>query len=486
MRDCTKWKGKIVKILVAIANYGTKNVHLAEKLINTYRNFKHDVDIVVLSNIDKDFGDNVDVRVGLPSENPWSLPFAHRPIFVDRKDDYDLFIYSEDDTEIKEEHIDAFLKATEVLPADKIAGFIRYEIAEDGTTYYSTVHGRYYWDPNSVFQAGGYTFARYTNDHAASYILTRQQLHRCIESGGYAITPHEGRYDMLCSAATDPYTRCGLAKVIPISHLPQFRLRHLSDVYLGRIGIEKQEVDRQIEKLLSLVQQDGEPRGPLFNPRPRLDTAEFDKRYFQPYRQDIIDALPRGARRVLSIGCERGLSERRLIELGHEVTAVPLDCVIAESAKMRGIEVLPADYGMASETLGDRRFDALLFNNVLQYVEQPEDLIRKFLKHVAPGGIVVAESYNFAHVSLRMRRYKGDPVARRLNGHATFADTGIHTVSGAGIRQWFKAAGLQPQRISYQLEGREARLSKYSLGTVDPWLGRRFVALAARGNGVPA
>lgn len=64
-------------ILVAIANYGTGNRQHLERLISAYRAMRARVDIVVLSNIPKDLGTGVEVRVGLPSPNPWSLPFAH-------------------------------------------------------------------------------------------------------------------------------------------------------------------------------------------------------------------------------------------------------------------------------------------------------------------------------------------------------------------------------------------------------------------------
>jgi hypothetical protein len=101
-----------MKVLVAIANYGTGNRQHLERLIAEYQAMPRQVDIVVLSNVPKALPRGVDVRVGLPARNPWSLPFAHRRLFAERRNDYDLYIYSEDDTLVRASNIDAFLEAS--------------------------------------------------------------------------------------------------------------------------------------------------------------------------------------------------------------------------------------------------------------------------------------------------------------------------------------------------------------------------------------
>ena len=178
-----------------------------------------EVDVVVLSDAPKEIGVGARVEVGLPSSNPWSLPFAHKPLFAQNVDEYDLFIYSEDDIEVTEGNIDAFLRWTPQLADDEIAGFLRYEVDASGARSLPDVHGRFHWDPESVRRRGAGVFAEFTNEHAAFYILTRQQLKRAIASGGFLRDPGKGKYDMLCSAATDPYTNCGFRKVLCVSEI---------------------------------------------------------------------------------------------------------------------------------------------------------------------------------------------------------------------------------------------------------------------------
>ncbi len=405
--------------------------------------------------------------------NPWSLPFTHRKLFVDRQDAYDLFIYSEDDTEITEAHLDAFLDATGHLPKDRIAGFIRYEEAPDGTRYYCTVHGPYYWDPNSILAVRGHIYARYTNDHSACYALTRDQLKACIASGGFDVPPHEGRYDMLCSAATDPYTRCGFQKLIRISNIQAFSLHHLPDVYLGRIGIRADEIDAQIARMRELAFNDT-PRGPLIPPRTLVDTVQLDKAYFEPYRPEIVALVPDApSLEILSVGCERGLTEANLVQAGHHVTAIPLDPIIAVSAEVRGIRTTVADLHVAVTSLESERFDCLLFNNVLSHVVDPPELIRRVLPLLVAGGFVVVAYRNTRTLaSLYQRCFRPHKPRTVIAMPPPFGQSGFHPAHAACVRQWMKSAGLVPDGFAHQVAERYAAASRWFSGRADVWFAR--------------
>ena len=456
-------KQLFMKILVAIANYGKKNRAFAEQLIENFRNFQADVDIVVLSEADKSFGEDVEVRVGLPTNNPWSLPFAHRDLFAERKNDYDVFIYTEDDTEILEQHVIRFLEVTEQLPKNMLAGFIRYEIGPDNKSYYSTVHGHYHWDVGTLFRIGEWVFSRYTNDHSACFILTRQQLVQCIESGGFLVQPHEGPYDMLCSAATDPYTQCGFTKVLCVSHIEEFSLHHLPDIYLGRIGIDREEINRQVAQLIE-VESSQDPCGPLIR-SPKCSKPSFaGKIYYDGIQDAVIDLIPRECSRVLSVGCERGLTESELVKRGHQVTAVPMDCVIAESPKMRGVKVTTPDFDIAARELDGEKFDVIWFNNLLGYVAEPADLIRRHRNFLNDAGRIIVSFDN--HRSLRglKRRLRNRSVSEFFKSNLPFEESGFHRTHAGMVASWLRQAGFDPTMRNFQIEKRFSRVSKLTMG----------------------
>ena len=115
-RKDLEWTGTIsdpsaqLRILVVLASYGTSNDRYLLRLIEEYRSMSFDVDIVILSNLKKQPAPDIEVLVGLPSRDPWSLPFRHKKVFADRIEHYDLFVYSEDDILITERNLRAFLE----------------------------------------------------------------------------------------------------------------------------------------------------------------------------------------------------------------------------------------------------------------------------------------------------------------------------------------------------------------------------------------
>ncbi|MBY8977959.1 class I SAM-dependent methyltransferase [Rhodobacteraceae bacterium NNCM2] len=459
-----------MRILVAIANHGTSNNHFVQRLIEEYRSFSHDVSIVILSNIDKDLGPDIEVAVGAPTDNPWSLPFAHKQIFFDRQDDHDLFIYSEDDTLITEENITAFLEAEAALPPDHIAGFIRHEIDTDGEYHYSTVHGSYHWDPASVIPAGGEVYASYTNEHSAAFILSRDKLKACIASGGFMCEAHEGRYDMLCSAATDPYTRCGLHKVICVSAIDRFSLHHLPNKYIGKIGVPKAEIDLQLKKIREIAS--GSVSGDsLLNGRAKVSyTARYDRVYFSSPTPSIAEVMPQEPCRVLSIGCDCGRAEEELTKRGHEVDAIPLDYVIAASARMRGVNILNVDLTSPAQALPVAAYDILLFNFCLPFVEDPSGIIRQFAPALRDGGRLVTPFWNWQSVREQVRRHRERRVSPEASTVGAFGKSGIHRTDQAVVRRWLSDAGFGVERTVFDVRASGESLSRFSLGILDPWM----------------
>src|SRR6516162_5834322 len=92
------------RVLVAIANYGTSNDPYLARLVQEYKAMPFDLHIVILSNLKKQ-REGTENLVGLPTKNPWSLPFAHKKVFAERIHQYDLFVYSEDDILITEHNL---------------------------------------------------------------------------------------------------------------------------------------------------------------------------------------------------------------------------------------------------------------------------------------------------------------------------------------------------------------------------------------------
>jgi SAM-dependent methyltransferase len=434
-----------MKILVVVANFGTKNDGYLSRVISEYRSMPYDVDLVVTSNILKDLGKDVEVLVGLPSKNPHSLPFAHKRVFAERKDAYDLFIYTEDDILITERNIEAFLRVEKILPANEIVGFFRWEQYPDGRKYYPEAHAFHHWMPDFLKTIGDHTFARFTNEHSGCYALTRGQLARAIASGGFLVAPHEYKHGMLESAATDPYMQCGLEKWVCVSHFDEFLVPHLPNKYIGSwLGLDEQDFHREFNALLHHRQSGGATQ-PLLETGTKAFHREYSKNRYEPCRDDLIATFPETTRTVLSIGCGWGKTEAELAKRGIEVTAIPLDRMIAACAEARGVNLIYGTLESAIEQLRGRQFDGVLMPGILHLFPKPADALMAASAVLARDGVLAATLPAFRRLPSRWERLRHPS---RYKGWKDFERSGMHALTRRQVRSWFREAGLSLERVT--------------------------------------
>jgi SAM-dependent methyltransferase len=470
----------MVRVLVVIASYGRGNDEYLHRLLCEYRSMPFRVDVVVLSNIRKQTAPDVELVVGLPTRDPNSLPFLHKEIFAKRLNDYDVFIYSEDDTLITGRNIEVFLKASEVLPENEVPGFLRFELDQSGKAMYPEAHGHAHWDSTSVRSRGQYTFAFFTNEHSACYLLTRRQLQRAINSSGFLVAPHQKKYDLVCTAGTDPYTQCGLKKMICISHLDDFLVHHLSNKYVGKLGIEKAELCRQVEALLK-IGRNGHPAMPLFETQTRLRNGRYSKAYYEPVRPEVISAIPSEARSVLSLGCGWGATEGYLVQKGLRVIAVPLDSVIAGATEGRGVEIVHGDFSSARKKLENERFDCILLLDILHLVRNPVDILSSFGELLSPGSVAIILVPNLRRLATIWRRLIRDPRFKDVGiWPRSYQKAGMHFTSRRTVRNWIRSAGLKLRSISSILPPSSSAGGRLSLGLMDSYLASEFLVIAEK------
>ena len=467
------FRKKPLKMLVALASYGTANDSYLQELLREYRSMPFDVDIVIFSNIDKKFGSDVQCVVGLPAKNPWSLPFAHKRLFAERRDQYDLFVYSEDDVLITEGNILAFIAVSSELQEGEIAGFLRFELGSDNALNYPEVHGNFHWKSTSARVRGPYTLAHLTNEHAACYLLTRAQLSNAIESGGFLVGPHEGKYDLLCSAATDPYTQCGFEKLVPISHIDDFSVHHLPNKYVNKLGVGRLELETQISAL-SQIARDGSQPIPLFNAETRLWHGLFSKDYYEPASDELLSSIPSQAIRILSIGSAAGACERRLVERGNRVVCLPLDPVIGSTPTKFGVETVFGDFPTAKSSMANQKFDCLLYINVLQFIPDPAELLRQFADLLRPGGTVIISAPNQPYFRYLWQCARSEKVTMRWR---SFDAAGIHNTSIGKVRGWCARSGLKVDKILRIFPDRKHRPASRFLSSV---VATNFIAVARK------
>jgi SAM-dependent methyltransferase len=431
-----------MRILVAIANHGTKNQPYLHTVLDGYRAMEHDVDIVVLSDEPKDLGPDVEVRVGAPTTDPRSLPFAHRRLFVERADEYDLFLYSEDDTLVTQRHVDAFIEVNDLLPNHEVPGFQRYEQAPDGSRYYSSIHSTYRWDPTSVSREGGETFADHTNVHSALYLVTRAQLRQAIRSGGFDVPPHRGPFwSLMVTAVSDIYLQCGLRRRLCVSRMDDFLVHHLPNVYIGKLGVGEAEYRTQIQAVED-VARGRRSAHQLFDPTATLGTQLYNppQHPLPGPSPEVLELSTRPVRRPLSIGTTSGAVEVAMFPRAASIVGVPVDEITAAVARTRGIEVLAPCLENVEQAAPEGGFDAILFHHTLHHFAEPAEVLCALRPFAAPDVELLVTMPNTPYHRLRKlaRRNFAGPVPRR-----GYSVDGVHASGTALLKRVGRDSGVR-------------------------------------------
>ena len=228
------------KILAVLVNYGDEQLQYLQQVVSELKSFKkYKVSIIVNSNIPLDIK-GIDMVNVIKLDNYQLLPITCRQVIGDHKNDFDVFLFGENDHLFKEYHIDKHLEYTSFLPKDRITGLIQYEEDETGK-YYPAYHAHYDWDYSSVEEYNGKKFAHFTNLHQATFILTKDQLHTIGAKFDFTQFFGPSRYSEKCKVNTDIYQFGDWKKLICISDFKDNLIHHLPNIYIkGEQGRAKQ------------------------------------------------------------------------------------------------------------------------------------------------------------------------------------------------------------------------------------------------------
>ena len=244
-----------MNILAVIVNYGTEQLQYLEQVVSELKSFKkYNVSVIVNSNISLNI-EGVDLVNVIELEDYQLLPLTCKQVIWDHKDDFDVFLFGENDHLFKEHHIDKYLEYTSILPNNRIAGLIQYEENETGR-YYPAYHAHYDWDYNSVEEYEGKKFAHFTNIHQATFIITKNQLHKIGKQYDFTQFFGSSHYSVKCKVNTDIYQFCGMKKMICISDFEDNLIHHLPNIYINgeqgrnKLGYGEDKMKKSINKML--------------------------------------------------------------------------------------------------------------------------------------------------------------------------------------------------------------------------------------------
>jgi 2-polyprenyl-3-methyl-5-hydroxy-6-metoxy-1,4-benzoquinol methylase len=126
-----------------------------------------------------------------------------------------------------------------------------------------------------------------------------------------------------------------------------------------------------------------------------------DQQYYEFGRSEMLVYIPKTAKTFLEVGCGGGKFGEQLIKNGQAEIVYGIEPVAdaCERAKKRltnCFQTIFADGHLPEEVL-QKKYDCIVFNDVLEHLEDPWEALNLCKKLLAPGGCIVASIPNILH-----------------------------------------------------------------------------------------
>jgi len=208
---------------------------------------------------------------------------------------------------------------------------------------------------------------------------------------------------------------------------------------------------------------------------------ETNRDYYSYDREELLEYVPKDVQTLLSVGCGGGVTEAKLVKRGVQVTGIELNPDASAAATERGIEVLEGDVTAIADTLADRKFDCLLYADVLEHLPDPILVLSGHVPLLNDGGTVIISVPNFRSYRVFWQLF--------VRGHIRYEDKGIfdrthlRMTTRKMVLEWLDEVGLTKTAMRHLIYGRKIKLlSAITFGLFNDFLAAQVVVVGKKGQ----
>lgn len=130
----------------------------------------------------------------------------------------------------------------------------------------------------------------------------------------------------------------------------------------------------------------------------REEYANKPEEYYRADRTELLEFIPRDAKTILDVGCGGGnFGQLVKKEIDCVYWGIEPDEQSAEQARNKLDKVINATFSENLPEIENRFFDVICFNDVLEHLENPEDILNISRDKLTEKGIVVASIPNILY-----------------------------------------------------------------------------------------
>jgi len=98
---------------------------------------------------------------------------------------------------------------------------------------------------------------------------------------------------------------------------------------------------------------------------------------------------------ILDVGCGEGILQEKLYRIGYRsYTGLDISGEAIKKAKRKKYKQTEFIESTVDEFTTKKKFDAIVFNEILYYLENPLLIIKKYEQYLASGGIIVISMFS--------------------------------------------------------------------------------------------
>lgn len=183
----------------------------------------------------------------------------------------------------------------------------------------------------------------------------------------------------------------------------------------------------------------------------------------------VISKLCGSKQEVLDVGCASGYLGRTLIPRGNVMYGIDGNQEATVEAKRLYHDAVCLDLNMLSEQIlfGGKKFDVIIFADVLEHLLDPRQTLKYFDRLLKPGGRIIVSLPNVALWRVRLNL---------LFGHFDYADYGVLDRTHLHLYT-FKTARELIENAGYTVLSSRPAMNFYFFGLMTdlfPWLRSLF------------
>jgi 2-polyprenyl-3-methyl-5-hydroxy-6-metoxy-1,4-benzoquinol methylase len=127
--------------------------------------------------------------------------------------------------------------------------------------------------------------------------------------------------------------------------------------------------------------------------------TEKPEDYYSHSREEIINFIPKNSKKILDIGCGEGIFASSIKKtLNAEVWGIEMDRNSAKKASTKLDKLLVGDISDIMKEIPDNYFDCIVFNDVLEHLYDPHNVLVNIKNKLNKNGVVVCSIPNMRFI----------------------------------------------------------------------------------------